>query len=480
MMKKHLQIQLAPSSSAPKSVRHGMTALVLAGSLWACDGGSEPNVPPQPANLPTYNTVPPVQPNTNPATAPVGPQVVAPAAPAAATGSKMNAQALASYNQGVAAFGNADLATAAAYFQRAFQADPRAPQAHYSLGSVYERQGKTSAALAAYQKSFGLAPEFELGMVAFAMLQAKTGGVKEADAFLTQKRGRMPKSANIAAALAEVKSLQKDTASAQRIAQEALKLDPKCAPAMMVIARDHYRNRRLDLALYALKAILDGFGDASPARDPNNAEAHLLRAYILTEQGLRVPANDAFKRVMALRPDVVVARLKVATFLLESGAAAEALPVLLLTLKYDNENIAAHLSLGDAYRLTGDYEKALQEFNYVKQRSPNAPEVHFNLGLLYLFAPKMNGMTERQKVEAAIASLNKFKELRRKTDPSDVDALLRRANLKKIELDALAAAKKASQAPPPPPPPPPATAAPSSAASAAPPAASAPPPAATP
>jgi len=41
----------------------------------------------------------------------------------------------------------------------------------------------------------------------------------------------------------------KDTGSAQRIAQEALKINPDYRPAMVIIARDHYRNRRLDLAL---------------------------------------------------------------------------------------------------------------------------------------------------------------------------------------------------------------------------------------
>ena len=96
------------------------------------------------------------------------------------------------------------------------------------------------------------------------MFQARRGKVSAADSFLTRQRGKRPKSAALAAALAEVKSLQKDTASAQSLAQESLKLDPTYAPAMMTIARDHYRNRRLDLSLYALKAIVDGFGPDNP------------------------------------------------------------------------------------------------------------------------------------------------------------------------------------------------------------------------
>ncbi len=362
----------------------------------------------------------------------------------------MNAQAMALYQQGITAFQSADIAAAANFFTQATQADPKAYKAYYSLGVVNERLDKTSAALSAYQKSFGIVADYVQGMVAYGLLMAKSGSLSDADIFLTEKRGRMPKSAPIAAALAEVKSLQKDTASAQRIAQEALKLDPAYSAAMMVIARDHYRNRRLDLSLYALKAILDGFGDSNPPRDKQNVDAHLLRSFIFAEQNQRAAALAGFRKALELRPDLVVARLRVATYLLESGSADEALPILQKALKYDYDNVSAHLSLGDAYRLTGDYASAKQEFDWVKKADSSLAQVHYNYGLLYLFAPKIEGYTSKQQVESAIASFNKFKELKTKTDPSDVDELLNRANLKKAEIDALAAANQPQPVAPPP------------------------------
>jgi predicted Zn-dependent protease len=93
---------------------------------------------------------------------------------------------------------------------------------------------------------------------------------------------------------------------------------------MMTIARDHYRKRRLDLALYTLKAILDGFGDENPARDRNSAEARLIRGLILKEQNNKKGAMEDFKLAVSLRPDLVEARIQLASYLLESGAAAEA------------------------------------------------------------------------------------------------------------------------------------------------------------
>jgi tetratricopeptide (TPR) repeat protein len=430
----------------------GMLALVAAGGAIAgCEQTPPPNTPPQPWGTQPAMPALPGQPSQDP----VGPQIVAPPTPTAGGAAagpalpQMNAPALAYYNQGVAAFGNADLSAAAQAFTQAVQADPQAFKAHYSLGVVQERLGNSGAASAAYQQSFTVQPDFVDGMVAYALLQAATGNLSEADNFLTQKRGAMNKSAHLASALAEVKSLQKDSATAQTIAQEALKLDPAHSPAMLVIARDHWRGRRLDLALYALKAILDGFGDANPPRDKHNAEAHLLRATIGLEQDRRVEAIEAFKKAMELRPDLVVARLRVATHLLESGGAAEAVPILQKALQYDASNLAAHLILGDAYRLTGEYAKAKQEFDWVQEKDPTLPQVHYNLGLLYLLAPKLDGLTPREQLDAGTAALNKFKELASKGDQADVDELLKRASLKKAELDALAAAESAAAPPPP-------------------------------
>lgn len=424
-----------------------LTAFALLGSLLL--GCEEPpaKVPPQPQPTGTmpYGTAPyPTAPGVAP------PGQGAPPVPAGA----MNPQASAVYQQGVQAFNAGQLQQALTLFTQATQADGNAYPAFYSLGTVQERLNQLSAAAASYQRAYTIKVDYTPAMVAYALVLAKQGSLSEADAFLTERRGKFPKSAPILTGLAEVKSLEKDTASAQDIAQEALKYDPAYAPAMMVLARDHYRNRRLDLSLYALRAILDGFDADNPARDKTNPEGHLLRAFIWAEQGHRNLAIEAFRKVVELRPDVVVARLRLATYLLESNGAAEAKPILQTALQYDSENLGAHLSLGDAYRLLEEYPQAEQEFKWVLARDASLPQVHYNLGLLYLFAPAVPGMSEKQQVEAALVSLNKFKELRRKSDPDDHDELINRAVLKKAEIEALEQANN----PPPPPPPEPAPA----------------------
>jgi Tfp pilus assembly protein PilF len=349
----------------------------------------------------------------------------------------MNPQAQMLYQQAMQAFSVGDMVNARAGFQQATQADPKAHQAFYSLGVVQERLKDTGAA-ASYKQAFAIVPDYEPAIVAYAMYLAKRGGHGEADRVLSEKRGQMPKSAAVAAALAEVKSLQKDSGQAQRIAQEALKLNPDYRPAMVIIARDHYRNRRLDLALYALQAILDGFEPVSenPPRDKGNPEAHLLRGLIWREQGLRAQAMGEFRKALDRRPDLVEARVQLATFLLEAGTPEEALPVLEGAVRFDADNIAAHLALGDAYRLLQRYTDAKREFEWVLAREPGLPQVHYDLGLLYLFAPSIPNMTPKQQVAEAIAELKKFQEVRNKGEQDDSDELLSRAKLKEAEINA--------------------------------------------
>lgn len=355
----------------------------------------------------------------------------------------MNETALLAYVQGLQAFGYGDLAGAKAAFSRALESDPKAYQAHYSLGVVNERLDDPSAALASYRDSLTIVADYEPAIVAHALLQAHRGKWSEAEAFLEARRINMPNSALVLAALAEIKSLSRDTASAQRLAQEALKKDPGCAPAMVTIARDHYRNRRIDLALYALRAILDGFGDHDPPRDRDNGEALYLRALIFREEGQRAAAIDALKRVVTLRPDLVDARVALAQYYLEAGNASEALPILEGAVRYRAEDIGARLAIGDCYRLLGRINEAKAQLDWVLQRDPSLAQANYNLALLYLFSPAIAGMDAKSQTTAAIAEIEKYQKKRGPSASGDDSTdLLNRARQRLADIEAQIAASE--------------------------------------
>ena len=228
---------------------------------------------------------------------------VAPAAPAASAQGEDNGAAAPddhpelsgaakdAYNRGWAAWQVGDLNGAKAAFTDATQKDAHAPAPHYSLGVVLERLGQVPDAQQEYRAAFTFKSDYELAMGAYALSLAYSGHAGEADTFLTDKHNRSPQSARISAYLSMVKSVEGDSGSAQSLAQDALRLDPNNTDAMVAIARADYWAHKMDLALYALAAILDGIAGAP--RDKDNAEAHLLRGLIEKQGGKRV-SHDRF------------------------------------------------------------------------------------------------------------------------------------------------------------------------------------------
>jgi tetratricopeptide (TPR) repeat protein len=282
------------------------------------------------------------------------------------------------------------------------------------------------------------------------VLLARSGRADEAVEYVNGRLAAMPKSAAVSAAMAEIKSIQGDSGSAQRYAQEALKKNPDYRPAMVTIARDHYRARRLDLALYALKGVLDGYGTENPPRDKNNAEAHLIRGLIFKEQGLRGPAMDELKKALDARPDLVEARVHLATYLLEAGNPTEAAPLLEGALRYQLDHVIAHLNLGDAYRLLGKVAESRRELEWVAQKDPALFQVHYDLGVLFLTSDSVPGLTPIQAVERAIDELEQYKKMRPRQAGSndDTDELITRAKTKKGILQSKEEEAKATAAQP--------------------------------
>jgi Tfp pilus assembly protein PilF len=337
------------------------------------------------------------------------------------------------------AFQSGDLEGAKAQFQKAIDADSNAYQAHYSLGVVRERLNETSGALSSYSRASTIVRDYEPAIAAYGTLLARTGRTSEAETYLEERQGAMPRSAAVTAALAEVKSIRGDSAAAQRLAQDSLKKNPDYRPAMVTIARDHYRTRRLDLSLYTLKAILDGYGPENPPRDKNNAEARLIRGLIYKEQGQRGPAITELKQALDLRPDLVEARVHLATYTLEAGNAGEAVQLLERALRYDRGHVLARLNLGDAYRLQGKTAEAKRELDWVATKDPQLAQVHYNLGLLYLFSESVPGLNPKQAADRAIDELEQYKRMKPRSAggvPDDTDELITRAKTKRALIDA--------------------------------------------
>jgi Tfp pilus assembly protein PilF len=404
----------------------GMT--IATGGAFGLAGCGDEKPPATAANA--KSTTPPAS------TAPVaqGAAVAVPVQHADITG-----PAKSSYDRGYKAFSAGDLPGAKAAFLEATRADSSAPAPHYALGSVLDRLGDASGAQQEYRAAFTAKPDYELAMGAYALSLANAGHTGEADTFLTDKQQKSPNSAALTTYLAEIKSMAGNSGDAQRLAQSALALNPDFKPAMVVIAHDHYRARRLELANYALTAILDGFGQLSPPRDKDNPDAHLLRGLIEKESGQRAAAMADFDAA-AKRTGMVEALIQLGVMKLEAGNVTEATPMLESAVRYAPNSALAHLNLGDAYRLGGRIPDAKKEFDTALAMDSSLAVVHYDMGLLYLFSPSVPGTSAQDQITAAIRELNNYKNMRGAHGTpganDDIDELLSRANAKLAELKA--------------------------------------------
>ncbi len=346
------------------------------------------------------------------------------------------------YERGWRAWLNGDLPGAKAAFQEAGTDAPTSPAPPYSLGTVMERLGDPSGAQTQFRASFTNKPDYEPGICAYALSLASNGKAADADSFLSDKHAKLPNSYVITTCYAEVKSLAGDTTSAQSLAGDALRVKPDYSEAMVVIARDYYRQHKIGLAMYALQAILQGFGDSSPARDKDNAEAHLLRGIIERDQGQRLAAMTDFDAARSSRPDMVEALIQTGAMKLEAGNVADATPLLEASVRYAPQNALAHLNLGDAYRLGGRPADAKKEFDTALSLDSTQATAHYDMGLMYLFSPSIPGMSADTQVSTAIKEFQTHKSRRGPTSPGatdDTDELLARAQAKQAELKNAAA-----------------------------------------
>lgn len=370
-----------------------------------------------------------------------------PPPPAPGESSKLLGSARASYDAGVTKYNAGDLPGAATDFRNAINAEPKAYEAYYALGVANERMGKTADALEAYRNAYKLNPNYDAAIAAYGFLLYKQGSKTEAEAFLGDQSAKNPKALGVMTALAEIKSLQGDSNTAQTLAGNVLTQEAKYEPAMVLIARDHYRRGRTELAAYVLSAILDGQktqeekekglpAKASPPRAPYNAEAHFLRAVMLQKNNERLAAAKWFESAAKLRPDMFDAQLQLGLIRLEANDADGALEPLRRTVMYSGGNTEAHLALGDAYRLVGGRAgDAKKEYQWVISATGAPAQLkalaQYNMGLLYFLTPGIDSLTDVTRYDRAVEYWKMYKTAKGTANapswPADADELIEQA-----------------------------------------------------
>jgi tetratricopeptide (TPR) repeat protein len=187
-----------------------------------------------------------------------------------------------------------------------------------------------------------------------------------------------------------------------RQAKLALGRDERYVPAMIVMAKAYYYQRKYELATSII--------DMAKSVDPNNAEAFNLLGFIALTRNDRISATAAFKKATELKGDYATAWNNLAAQYLYSKNYDGAVEAAERAARLSPGFPKAQLNLGSAYRGKQRYAEADQAYKKAVQLDPNYSDAFFNLGILYLDAKEMPGIDLVAKLNTAINYLNRYKQ----------------------------------------------------------------------
>lgn len=155
--------------------------------------------------------------------------------------------------------------------------------------------------------------------------------------------------------------------------EQALLLDPSSATINAMLALEHYVDARFgwwDDRATALRKGSD-YVDRALALDPDNADAHMAMGLLLLVMGRHDEAVVHARRSVQLAPSGADAATFASFVLASSGFAEEAVVQIEKAMTLCPHYPASYLGhLGNAYRLSGRTQKAIEAFKAYDERNP--------------------------------------------------------------------------------------------------------------
>ncbi len=202
---------------------------------------------------------------------------------------------------------------------------------------------------------------------------------------------------------------QKKFTEAVTNARAALKIHEQNVDAMMVLGEVFYREGKHELVVSVTTTAL---AVDEKVRTPQDTSAvYNLQGFALASLGKDQMATQAFKKAAEADDKNAAAWNNLGTRYLRAGDVGTAASCFEYALELKPGFAKAHLNHGAALRAQGKLVEAEREIRKALQLKQNYPEAHFNLGVLYLDAQTMGDMTTTKRLQTAISSLERYKQL---------------------------------------------------------------------
>ncbi|MGO9336810.1 MAG: tetratricopeptide repeat protein [Terracidiphilus sp.] len=280
---------------------------------------------------------------------------------------------LASYARVLAATGQS--AAAIARMKEAAAQQPRNPQFHDDLGTLYAQAQDWSHAEQEFSAATRLLPNsaaahFHLGFVFQA--EQKPEAAQE----WLQAYKLAPQDPGVALKVGQALSEAGQDEQAEPVLERAHELAPQSTQAAYQLALVSQRINRIDEAIKLLKTVVQA--------EPANVDALVNLGLALTQAHEARNAVPFLQHAIALKPDDATAHQDLAAALLQVNETADAIVELQAALKLTPDSPQLHYNLGAAYKIEDDAPHAIPELEAAAKLDPSAYEPQYLLGVLYM------------------------------------------------------------------------------------------------
>jgi putative PEP-CTERM system TPR-repeat lipoprotein len=274
--------------------------------------------------------------------------------------------------------GNA--AEAQRYFLEAARQDPSNVRRQTAAAVVRLSSGDAESALAELQALSARTSETYADEALLAAQMRRldySGALATVETLLKKRPGHAP----FVEMRGRVHLARADLAAARQAFEEAQKLDPALAAALVNLAALDARENKLEQGVQRLQAAI--------AAQPKSGQLHLALANLFERQGRPVDeVRSAMAQAIVVSPAEPMARLQLIEYLLTKRLFKEALSAsqeAVAALPNDSELL---LTVGNAQLRAGDVEQAITTFRRYATAVPSSPQPHLLLAQAYAISAR--------------------------------------------------------------------------------------------
>lgn len=272
------------------------------------------------------------------------------------------------------------------HFKAAFAADPKDARAAMRAAEALWKLRQVGSAFEYLQKSIVADPKFLESYALLASYRGQRYDFDGANRILEQALKVNPRSFLVYKGFAQLFLLRGDAKVAEVYASRALQLYSTDVQSNEIMAKIHLSKRDIGKAMQFAKRAVD--------LDRANPEVQVTYAKIISARDGATAGVDYLKELINTYPSQLAYRVGLADLLIQEEQFSTAQPILQQVIAADENNKDAQLLLGDAYLATENLDGALTSYLSAARADHSDPAGLFRAGEVYIKAGKF---TEAQR-----------------------------------------------------------------------------------